>query len=111
MSLASHAQTASSVPIINPLVPSGNAAPAANTPAPLLTGLAAMETITLKASGPATPLQHGNVIPGSEHLDLNGRLLTGGLDYVLDAAAGVVYLFVAQKAGDTLTVDYHYGDK
>lgn len=113
MSWTSHAQAPVTAPAANPAAPASTAGTqaGANSPAPVLTGLAAMDVIALKAVGPATPLRFGNVIPGSEHVNLNGRNLTVGEDYAIDDAAGVIYLFLPQKAGDSLTVDYRYDNK
>jgi len=75
---------------------------------PQIGGIAAMDIITLKASGPGAPLRYGNVVAGSERVQLDGERLTAGSDYAMDYAAGVVYLHRAQKAGQTLTVSYRY---
>jgi hypothetical protein len=74
-------------------------------------GTPAIDVIRLNAVGPGTPLRFGNVIPSSERVTLNGRSLSRGTEYALDYAAGVMYLKVAQKAGDSLTVSYRYGEK
>ncbi|MBS1718465.1 MAG: hypothetical protein JSS72_12115 [Armatimonadetes bacterium] len=66
------------------------------------------EFITLHAAGPAVALKHGNVMPGSETVTLNGNALTLGTDYTLDAQAGVIYLYKIQRLGDSLSVSYHY---
>jgi len=75
---------------------------------PQIGGIAAMDIITLKASGPGAPLRYGGVVAGSERVQLDGERLTAGSDYAMDYAAGVVYLHRAQKAGQTLTVSYRY---
>jgi hypothetical protein len=77
----------------------------------MLVGLPAMDIITLRAMGPASPLRYGNVIPGSAEIQLDGQPLTLGSDYAIDNAAGVVYLLLPQKAGQTLTVNYRYDNK
>ena len=76
-----------------------------------LTGVPAVDIITLKATGPATPLRFGNVVAGSERIDLDGTPLTRATDYAIDNAAGVIYLLRTQKAGQTLTVNYRYDSK
>lgn len=82
-----------------------------DTGAPQVGGLQSMDLITLKALGPGTPLRFGNVIPGSESLELDGVRLERGKDYAIDNLAGVVYLTRSQRAGQTLRVDYRYDPK
>jgi hypothetical protein len=74
-------------------------------------GTSAVDMITLRALGPGAPLRFGNVIPSSERVQLDGRILTAGQDYGMDYATGVVYLKTAQKAGQVLTVSYRYSSK
>jgi hypothetical protein len=76
-----------------------------------LGGTPALDMITLRATGPGTPLRFGNVVMGSERVMLDGQILTASRDYGMDYATGVVYLKRAQKAGQTLTVSYRYAEK
>lgn len=46
------------------------------------------------------------VIPGSERVYLNGRLLTKDVDYSIDYEAGLLTLFVALAGQDELRVDF-----
>ncbi len=73
-----------------------------------LGGTAAIDIITLKATGPGAPLRYGNVVEKSERVQLGNEMLVAGRDYMFDYATGVVYLKRAQKAGQILTVAYRY---
>lgn len=73
-----------------------------------LGGTATLDIITLRAGMPGAPLRFGNVVPGSERVQLNNRLLVSGTDYAMDYATGVVYLKGVQKPGDSVTVSYRY---
>lgn len=74
-------------------------------------GTPAVDIITLRSIGPGAPLRYGNVVPNSEAVQLDSRRLTRDQDYVMDYAAGVVFLKVAQRAGQSLTVSYRYSTK
>ncbi len=74
-------------------------------------GVPSVDMITLRALGPGAPLRHGNVIPGSERVSLDGRILIPGVDYGMDNGTGVVYLKIPQRAGQILTVNYRYDSK
>lgn len=74
-------------------------------------GTATIDIIRLRAIGPGTPLRFGNVVPGSERVQLDGQRLAAGVDYSMDYATGVVYLMRAQREGQSLTVSYRYGPK
>lgn len=76
-----------------------------------LGGTPAVDIITLRSIGPGAPLRYGNVVPNSESVQLDSRKLTRNQDYVMDYAAGVVLLKVAQRAGQSLTVSYRYSTK
>ena len=85
------------------------AAAAAPSAAPgAIGGIPTIDLITVQAVGPGVPLRFGNVLPGSERVQLNGQPLEPGIDYVMDYGTGVVYLRCSQTAGQTLTVSYHY---
>ncbi len=71
-------------------------------------GTPTVDIITLSASGPGTPLRYGNIIPNSETVQFSGMTLRQGSDYMMDYSVGVVYLMLAQKAGQSLTVSYRY---
>jgi hypothetical protein len=73
-----------------------------------LGGIPALDIVSLRALGPGTPLRYGNIIPSSESVQLDGRRLTRGQDYAMDYEAGVVYLKVAQREGQSMSVSYRY---
>ncbi|MGV3618227.1 MAG: hypothetical protein ACO1SV_23105 [Fimbriimonas sp.] len=74
----------------------------------VLGGTPAVDIISLRAIGPGAPLRYGNVVPSSESVQLDSRKLVRNQDYAMDYAAGVVFLKVAQRAGQSLTVSYRY---
>ncbi len=82
-----------------------------SSPQSAVGGTPAFDLIYLDGLGPGVPLRKGNVIPGSERVQLNGEVLKSGLDYGMDYAAGVVYVERAIKPGMSLTVFYRYDDK
>lgn len=85
--------------------------PTDSAPAINLGGTPSVDLITLRATSPSSPLRYGNVIVGSERVQLDGRILSSSTDYAMDYESGVVYLKVPQKAGSVLTVTYRYSDK
>lgn len=76
-----------------------------------LGGTPAFDLIHLDGLGPGVPLRKGNVIPGSERVQLNSLVLKAGADYGMDYPTGVVYLKRAIRSGDSLTVFYRYDSK
>lgn len=82
--------------------PTENAAPVQ------LGGTVALDIIQLRSIGPSVPLRYGNVIAGSETVQLDGRRLMKDVDYAMDYPTGAVILKVAQRAGQTMTVSYRY---
>lgn len=74
-------------------------------------GVAAFDLIHLDGLGPGVPLRKGNVIPGSERVQLNNLVLQAGTDYGMDYVSGVVYVKRIIRSGDSLTVFYRYDDK
>lgn len=74
----------------------------------VLGGTPSIDLIILQGSGPSVPLRHGNVMPGSERVEFDGRVLRRGSDYNMDYETGVVYLMRAQKPGQSLHVSYRY---
>lgn len=76
-----------------------------------LGGVPAFDLIHLDGLGPGVPLRKGNIVPGSERIQLGTQALQIGTDYGMDYVAGVVYLKRAIRPGMSLTVFYHYDDK
>ena len=110
IAVASALPLAGSAQAPGPLISNVGALPTSAMPAPL-GGLPAIDLITLHAIGPGAPLRYGNVIVGSERVQLDGVQLSSGDDYTMDYATGVVYLKVSQHEGETLTVSYRYNTK
>jgi hypothetical protein len=79
-----------------------------NKAANIAGGTAAMDLVTVRANSPGVPLKHGNVIKGSERVQLGAAVLQRGVDYTMDYATGVVYIARALKVGDTVNVTYRY---
>lgn len=77
-------------------------------PAAVISGTPTIDLITLQGSRPGFPLRFGNVVPGSETVEFDGRTMKKGSDYQIDYASGVVYLMRAQKAGQMVKVVYRY---
>src|SRR5687767_11484181 len=82
--------------------------PTSQGPETSLGGTATLDIIVLQGTSPSVPLRFGNVTPGSERVEFNGRVLRKGTDYAMDYANGVVFLMRAQRLGQSLTVSYRY---
>ncbi len=95
--MAAHSQTPLS---LNPNDPA--------TPVNVVGGTAAFDLLTIRANSPGVALKHGNVVQGSERVQLVGAILQRGVDYTMDYEAGMVYIARALKTGDSLTVSYRY---
>lgn len=80
-------------------------------PQNVLGGTPAFDLIHLGGLGPGIPLRKGNVMPGSERVQLDNQVLQSGSDYGMDYAAGVVYVKRAIKPGMALSVFYRYDPK
>lgn len=78
---------------------------------PTIGGTAAFDLIQLNGLGPGIPLRKGNLMPGSERVQLDNLILQNGPDYGMDYVSGVVYLKRAIRPGMSLTVYYRYDDK
>ncbi len=76
--------------------------------APLVGGTPAIDYVSVRSGGLGSPLRFGHVMPGSEQVQLAGRLLRAGDDYGMDYDTGVVYLKRALHDGDSLVVSYRY---
>jgi len=71
-------------------------------------GTATIDLLTVRANSPGIPLRHGNVVHGSERVQLGATVLQQGSDYQMDYEVGVVYIARAMKAGDSVTASYRY---
>jgi hypothetical protein len=85
-------------------------APSVSPAAPLQIGTPNLDFLTVKASSPGMPLRFANVIPGSERIEVNGKLLKASQDYALDYAEGVLYLRVPVRIGEMVTASYRYSE-
>ncbi|HTQ09474.1 MAG TPA: hypothetical protein VMI31_05325, partial [Fimbriimonadaceae bacterium] len=70
-----------------------------STPQASIGGVPAFDLIYLNGQGPGIPLRKGNLIPGSERVQLDGDVLQAGPDYGMDYVAGVVYIKRSIKSG------------
>lgn len=77
-------------------------------PAAVLSGTPTIDMVSLSGGKPGFPLRFGNIVPGSETVEFEGRNLKKGTDYQIDYAAGVVYLMRAHKAGQSVRIVYRY---
>lgn len=73
-------------------------------------GTFSAELLTAKADQVGIPLRYGNVRPGSERVEINGRTLRRDFDYYLDYPSGTVYLKVPVRDGERVRVDYRYDE-
>lgn len=71
-------------------------------------GKLSVDLVFLKPDTLGVPLRHGAVIAGSEAVTYNGRKLRRGEDYSIDNEAGVVYLLIQTKPGNSVSVNYRY---
>lgn len=71
-------------------------------------GKTAMDLIRLDAGSPSVILRNAGVLPGSESVEIDGRLLRRGTDYSIDNGSGVIYLMVAPKNGQSARVTYRF---
>ncbi|CCW36273.1 hypothetical protein CTKA_01617 [Chthonomonas calidirosea] len=102
---ATRAQTVPAIPVAN--TPS---TPPALQPTPENPGHLVHEWLAGSGGGNYV-LSHGNVIPNTLHLFLDGRELTPGKDYLLDPATGSLVLSVPVPSGDLLSATYRYLDQ
>lgn len=78
------------------------------TPTPVVAGRQSIDLVPVRPDEIGLALRHGYIVPGSEQLELGGRVLKRGRDYHLDAEAGVVYLMIQARPGDTLRAIYRH---
>jgi len=80
---------------------------AAEDKAPL-GGKPSIDVVVIDGPLPSIPLLNGGVVPKSETVTLDGRLLERGVDYQIDYPAGAIYLMRAVKPGMVLRATYRY---
>lgn len=71
-------------------------------------GTLTVDLITVQSPLPGIPLRYGNVVSGSEQVELDGRTLVRGTDYQIDLQSGVIYLMREQRPGMVLRVSYRH---
>ncbi|MBL8048290.1 MAG: hypothetical protein JNJ45_06370 [Chthonomonas sp.] len=71
-------------------------------------GKTAMDLIRLETGSPSVILRNAGVLPGSEQVEVDGRLLRRGTDYSIDNGSGVVYLMFPPKTGQSARVTYRF---
>ncbi|MBX3095630.1 MAG: hypothetical protein KF812_02090 [Fimbriimonadaceae bacterium] len=74
---------------------------------PNVGGTHGMELIRLRAGTTRIPLRRAHIIPHSERLDLDGKILTPGTDYSIDHESGLVVLNVGVTGG-SMRASYRY---
>ncbi|MCU0316437.1 MAG: hypothetical protein MUC92_07575 [Fimbriimonadaceae bacterium] len=90
--------------------------PSATPPAPTqaapaqtaIAGRTAFDLLPIEQGVFSLPLRFGNVITGSETVDLEGRVLARGKDYEIDYSAGTIVLKTQARPGQSLRVQYRY---
>lgn len=76
--------------------------------APILGGNATIDFVRLSGDRPNVPLRFGGVLAGSEHVELDGKVLRRGVDYQIDNGGGMIYLATPIRPGQSLMVRYRY---
>lgn len=71
-------------------------------------GTPTSDLVLIKSSTPTVPLRYGSILPNSERIQLNGKELVRGKDYTIDLDAGVIYLMVPIRKGQSLIASYRY---
>lgn len=71
-------------------------------------GTLTVDLVTVQSPLPGIPLRYGNVVSGSEQVELDGKILVRGTDYQIDLQAGVIYLMREQRPGMVLRVSYRH---
>jgi hypothetical protein len=71
-------------------------------------GTTAFDLVRLSGERGSVPLRNGQVKVGSERVTFRGRTLARERDYYIDYVAGVVYLKVPSRGGESVTVEYRY---
>ncbi|MGE0000447.1 MAG: hypothetical protein AB7F50_01295 [Fimbriimonadaceae bacterium] len=74
-------------------------------------GTFSAELLTARADQVGIPLRYGNVRPGSERVEVNGRTLKPDIDYYIDYPSGTLYLKLMVRDREPVRVDYRYDEK
>lgn len=71
-------------------------------------GTPTIDFVRLSGDRPNVPLRFGGVVSGSERIELDGRVLKSGVDYQMDYGAGIIYLAIAVRPGQSLVASYRH---
>lgn len=71
-------------------------------------GKTAMDMVRVEPSLATIVLRNGGVIPGSELVDVGGRVLQRGRDYSIDNGSGIIYLLERPRSGVAARVSYRF---
>lgn len=77
-------------------------------PAPSSASRTSVDRISVSPGSPSVPLRHAAVVPGSETIIVDGKTLRRDQDYVIDAAAGIVYLSKMPARNQSIQATYRY---
>lgn len=77
----------------------------------LVGGRSSFDLVKTSENSVSVALRYGAIVPRSETVILEGRTLTRDRDYTMDYAAGLIYLKVRHKPGQTINVSYRYDEK
>lgn len=72
-------------------------------------GQSSIETLLLDGSEFSLPLRNGQVFPGSESVELDGRRLQKDVDYLIDYEGGTLQIMRSTRKGQQVRVSYRYG--
>src|SRR5690348_1487312 len=101
--------------LLTPFAGSAQVSLPANPDKPVVTGnevggRTAFDQLRASSDRPSLPLRYGHVKTGSERVQTDGRTLVRDQDYYIDYVAGVVYLKIPYREGQSVTVEYRYDE-
>ncbi|MBS1721872.1 MAG: hypothetical protein JSS66_02575 [Armatimonadetes bacterium] len=73
-------------------------------------GRVAFEQLLASADRPSLPLRYGHLKQGSEKVETEGRTLVRDKDYYCDYVAGVIYLKIPVRDGQSVSAEYRYDE-
>ncbi|HWP31774.1 MAG TPA: hypothetical protein VNK96_08665 [Fimbriimonadales bacterium] len=76
-----------------------------------LMGTLAVDVLQANKGSLGLPLRYGGIVPRSVRVEVGATVLSEGTDYVIDYAAGVLYLFYQAKSYETVRVTYRHDAK